>query len=104
MGEQNDDRDWLVKAFAYEYVSFNHDLSRAYLCTNVTDDCMLELEGMAGLYAPSCFQKANKSAVRLIHPTAGADGRYCVHHDDDPAHGPVCYEAVAMWDSDAGAE
>lgn len=28
-------------------------------------------------------------------PTAGADGRYCMHHDDDPAHGKECYDAHA---------
>lgn len=24
-------------------------------------------------------------------PTLGADGRYCTHHDDDPAHSAYCY-------------
>jgi hypothetical protein len=25
-------------------------------------------------------------------PTLGGDGRYCTHHDDDPAHTKECYE------------
>lgn len=32
-------------------------------------------------------------------PTAGADGRYCVHHDDDPAHTKECYEAPTVPES-----
>lgn len=78
----------LVKMFAYEYVRFNHDPNHAYLVTDVTDDCMLELEGMSGLFAPSLFQQC-------AAPTPGADGRYCQHHDDDPAHGRECYTSSA---------
>lgn len=49
-------RDQLVKMYAYEFVRFNHDTRQAYLVADVTDDCMLELEGMAGQFAPECFQ------------------------------------------------
>lgn len=44
-GCTEDERARLVKTFAYEYVSFNHDPNRIYLVTDVTDDCTLELEG-----------------------------------------------------------
>jgi hypothetical protein len=49
----------LVKALAYEFVRFNHDTRKTYLVTNVTDDCMLELEGMAGQFSPDLFQRVN---------------------------------------------
>lgn len=87
----HNERDRLVKTFAYEYVCFNHDLHRAYLVTNITDDCMLELAGMSGLFAPDLFK-------RCVAPTAGADGRYCTHHDDDPAHTTECYEPICLDD------
>lgn len=79
---ESDERDWLVKMFAYEYVVFNHDPNHAYLVTDVTDDCMLELEGMSGLFAPDLFRRVSAPV---------GDGRYCRHHDDDPAHGKDCY-------------
>lgn len=83
----NSERDRLVKTFAYEWVCFNHDVhdKYPYLVTDVTDDCMLELEGMSGLFAPTCFHRVP------VPPTTGADGRYCRHHDDDPAHTLDCY-------------
>lgn len=83
------ERDRLVKKFAYEYVRFNHDPNHCYLVTDVTDDCMLEIEGMSGQFAPSCFNLAPQPKQE---PTVGADGRYCAHHDDDPAHTEECYE------------
>lgn len=83
----SDERDRLVKTFAYEYVHFNHDHSTPYLVVDVTDECVLELEGMPGLFAPSLFHRCKAPA-----PTPIADGRYCRHHDDDPAHGRECYE------------
>ena len=52
--------DRLTKTFAYEYVVFNHDPDHPYLCLGVTDDLMLELEGMSGQFAPSGFQRTNK--------------------------------------------
>lgn len=55
----SDERDRLVKRFAYEYVSFNHDPGRVYLVTDITDDCMVELEGMSGLFAPELFKLAS---------------------------------------------
>jgi hypothetical protein len=52
------ERDRLVKAFAFELVCFNHDVnnSHPYLVIDVTDDCMLELEGMSGQFAPDLFK------------------------------------------------
>lgn len=84
----DEQRDKLVKTFAYEWVCFNHDVNDKfpYLVTDVTDDCMIELEGMSGLFAPTCFHRVPAP------PTPGADGRYCRHHDDDPAHGKDCYQ------------
>lgn len=89
--QQAPERDPLVKKFAYEWVCFNHDVNDKYpyLVTDITDDCMIELEGMSGLFAPSCFH------LVPAPPTPGADGRYCRHHDDDPAHTKECYKPAA---------
>lgn len=84
------ERERLVRTFAYEYVMFNHDPNRCYLVTKVTDGCMLEIEGMSGQFAPSCFRLA---PIPENAPTAGGDGCYCTHHPDDPAHTAECYEA-----------
>lgn len=62
----SDERDRLVKTFAYEYVTFNHDSTKLYLVTDVSDDCMLELEGMTGLFAPELFQLAPSPATMTI--------------------------------------
>lgn len=32
--------------------------------------------------------------VGLMMQTVGGDGRYCVHHDDDPAHTANCYDLI----------
>lgn len=90
MSEHSDERDRLVKTFAYEYVAFNNEPNTAYLVIDVTDDCMLELEGMSGLFAPTCFRRVPAP------PTPSADGRYCRHHDDDPAHGSKCYDQSSI--------
>lgn len=73
-------RDDLVRKFAYEYVHFNHDQSTAYLVTDVTDDCMIELEGMSGLFAPDLFKlvpKANaaKTAAERVRSDWGIMSR-----------------------------
>lgn len=54
-----DEHDRLVKTFAYEYVYFNHDPDTEYLVVNVTDDNMLEIEGMSGQFSPDCFKRCS---------------------------------------------
>lgn len=33
--------------------------------------------------------------IGLMLQTPGADGRFCVHHDDDPAHTKDCYDLIS---------
>jgi hypothetical protein len=60
------ERDALVKKFAHEFVCFNHDVNNSYpyLVIDVTDDCMIELEGMSGLFAPDLFKRVIPTASK----------------------------------------
>ena len=77
-GEQEAERRRLVKELAYEFVRLNHDPRKVYLVTDVTDDCMLELEGMPGLFSPDLFQRVNDVpehiTMEIVEPVAQPDG------------------------------
>jgi hypothetical protein len=80
MATKTTTRDQLVKKLAYEYVCFNHDPNTKYLVVDVTDDCMIELEGMSGLFAPDLFQLAS-----MAQPAPGTSGEWRVQAM--PTHG-----------------
>ena len=70
-------------------------LGRVILSTedgmSVTNQVYLEPEVLAAFDA--WRQVMSKTDERVAQFMAAGDGRYCRHHDDDPAHGAICYDA-----------